>query len=262
MATNGIFVDVTRFTFKEFIEARDKFNPALGPLFANTLSKKELIDLNYDRDIGMKRNLLHRSRSSDFAKLEQNDHWPQKSNHDGSIQGPFASFQEIFSLPLNLGFNVEIKYPNKLEAEQNKLLFPELNTFIDGIIKVVNEFSNGRRIIYSSFHPDAIIATRLKQTTHEVHFLTDARPGTPDKRSDSIERAFDFAIEWDLDGVVFNIDAILNDCAAIVGRFHSRGIKVSTYGAKNNIVDFCKFQRDCGVDAIITDELLLIKRSL
>jgi glycerophosphodiester phosphodiesterase len=87
-----------------------------------------------------------RSRSLTFANLpdEQTDRLrytrnyklnKQKGNQRGtSIQGPFTTLEQVLKrVPVNVGFNIECKYPMIDECEQEEMdyLNVELNWWVD-----------------------------------------------------------------------------------------------------------------------------------
>lgn len=57
---------------------------------------------------------------------------------DTAIKAPFTTLEEILKdVPINVGFNVEVKYPDTKEAEDNHLDYPELNLYVDRILQTV-----------------------------------------------------------------------------------------------------------------------------
>ena len=87
-----------------------------------------------------------------------------KGNGIGTIQGPFATLEQAFKrVPITLGFNIEVKYPNKEEAEMDELNNTEMNAFIDAILTVVFDYAKSRSIYFSSFHPDVCLLLHHKQ---------------------------------------------------------------------------------------------------
>jgi len=93
----------------------------------------------------------------------------QKGNQPGtSIQGPFITLEQALKqVPVNVGFNIECKYPMIDECEQEEMEFlnVELNWWVDTVLKVVYDNINGRDIIFSSFHPDICMMLALKQVS-------------------------------------------------------------------------------------------------
>jgi len=57
-----------------------------------------------------------------------------KGNQSGSIQGPFTTLEEVLKrVPVNVGFNLECKYPmiDECEQEEMDVLNVELNWWVD-----------------------------------------------------------------------------------------------------------------------------------
>lgn len=58
-------------------------------------------------------------------------------------------------VPVDTGFNVEIKYPMMMDDGEHECAnFFERNDFVDRILKNVIEHAGKRRIVFSSFEPD------------------------------------------------------------------------------------------------------------
>ena len=130
-----------------------------------------------------------RSRSLTFVDLS-NDHDrmkytrnyklnKEKGNQRGiSIQGPFMTLEQVLKrVPVNVGFNLECKYPMIDECEQEEMDFlnVELNWWVDTVLKVVYDNLNGRDIIFSSFHPDICMMLALKQVFPLQFFAHSAK---------------------------------------------------------------------------------------
>ena len=72
------------------------------------------------------------------------------------------------TVPISIGFNIEVKYPNTEEAEKNDLYHPEINLFCDNILDAVFTHANGRKIYFSSFHPEICLMLCKKQVRYFV----------------------------------------------------------------------------------------------
>jgi glycerophosphodiester phosphodiesterase len=58
----------------------------------------------------------------------------EKGNTGSSIQGPFTTLEQVLKrVPVNVGFNIECKYPMIDECEQEEMDFVnvELNWWVD-----------------------------------------------------------------------------------------------------------------------------------
>ncbi|KAI8986544.1 Glycerophosphoryl diester phosphodiesterase family-domain-containing protein [Pilobolus umbonatus] len=188
-----------------------------------------------------------------------------KGNGPETIQGPFTTLAETLrSVPKSTGFNIEVKYPMIDEAEQDELTqFQELNIYVDTILECVyDNVEEDRHIIFSSFHPEICLALNLKQPNYPVFFLTDA--GTlamADIRCNSLQGAVHFAKQADLLGIVAASEPIL-ESPKMVGVIKEMGLLLFTYGVLNNEVENAVAQKCYGVDAVIVDSVLAIRKGL
>ncbi|KAF8934471.1 Glycerophosphocholine phosphodiesterase [Haplosporangium bisporale] len=191
-----------------------------------------------------------------------------KGNGLGTIQAPFATLKDTFeTVPTNIGFNIEVKYPMLDEAEDANIpLYSfELNRFVDRILKEVYDHDQthpDRNIIFSSFHPDICLLLNLKQPNYPVFFLTDGGTSVmADRRCNSIQGAVRFATSIDLLGIVTASPPII-EAPSLVKGIKEAGLLVFTYGADNNDVANAKLQRRHGVDAVIVDCVLAVRKGL
>ncbi|KAK7206378.1 glycerophosphocholine phosphodiesterase Gde1 [Myxozyma melibiosi] len=189
-----------------------------------------------------------------------------KGNSRGlSIQAPFTTLEEVFkTLPKNVGFNIECKYPmlDESQAENMDDLAIELNEWVDTVLKTVYDHSSGRDIIFSSFHPDVCIMLSLKQPSIPVLFLTEA--GTEkmaDIRASSLQEAIRFASRWNLLGIVSACKPLIMS-PRLIRVVKESGLVCFSYGAMNNSPEVCKLQMNYGVDAVIVDSVLAVRKGL
>lgn len=189
-----------------------------------------------------------------------------KGNYRGhSIQSPFTTLEEVFkNLPPNVGFNIECKYPmlDESEAEDMENLAIELNTWCDTVLKLVYDHGAKRDIIFSSFNPDICLMLSLKQPTFPVLFLTEG--GTDymaDVRASSLQEGIRFAKRWDLLGIVSAARPLIQ-CPRLVNVVKESGLVCVTYGTDNNDPENARLQLKSGVDAVIVDSVLAVRRGL
>ncbi|RCI05925.1 Glycerophosphocholine phosphodiesterase, partial [Rhizopus stolonifer] len=188
-----------------------------------------------------------------------------KGNGPNTIQGPFTTLAETLrSVPKTAGFNIEVKYPMIDEAEQDELTsFQELNIYVDTILECVyDNVEQDRHVIFSSFHPEICLALNLKQPNYPVFFLTDA--GTlpmADSRCNSLQEAVRFAKQADLLGIVAASEPIL-EAPRMVQVIKEMGLLLFTYGVLNNEVENAVAQKYYGVDAVIVDSVLPVRKGL
>ncbi|ODV87153.1 hypothetical protein CANARDRAFT_26573 [[Candida] arabinofermentans NRRL YB-2248] len=189
-----------------------------------------------------------------------------KGNSRGSsIASSFVTLVELFKkVPKTVGFNIECKYPMLDEAEQEDMgqIAPDMNHWVDTVLKIVYENADGRDIIFSSFHPDICVLLSLKQPSIPILFLTEA--GTApmaDVRANSLQAGIRFAKKWNLLGIVSAADTIVA-CPRLASVVKASGLVCVTYGVPNNDPEIAKLEMAAGVDAVIVDSVLAVRKEL
>ncbi|CAI4975078.1 CRE_collapsed_G0055740.mRNA.1.CDS.1 [Saccharomyces cerevisiae] len=194
----------------------------------------------------------------------------KKNNFKGNARGhsiasSFVTLKELFKkIPANVGFNIECKFPMLDEAEEEELgqIMMEMNHWVDTVLKVVFDNANGRDIIFSSFHPDICIMLSLKQPVIPILFLTEGgSEQMADLRASSLQNGIRFAKKWNLLGIVSAAAPILK-APRLVQVVKSNGLVCVTYGVDNNDPENASIQIEAGVDAVIVDSVLAIRRGL
>ncbi|KAL1843643.1 hypothetical protein VTJ49DRAFT_625 [Mycothermus thermophilus] len=193
-----------------------------------------------------------------------------KANSRGNfIQAPFATLEELFrKIPANVGFNIELKYPMLHESEEHEMdaYAVELNSFCDTVLeKVYDHLGPGsptRHVIFSSFNPDICLCMSFKQPNIPILFLTDAGT-TPvgDIRASSLQEAIRFASRWNLLGIVSHSEPFVNS-PRLVRVVKQHGLVCVSYGAMNNDPKLVRRQVKEGIDAVIVDSVLAIRKGL
>ncbi|KAL2853230.1 Glycerophosphoryl diester phosphodiesterase family-domain-containing protein [Aspergillus pseudoustus] len=189
-----------------------------------------------------------------------------KGNSRGNhIQAPFATLEELFRrLPKSVGFNMELKYPMLYESEEEEMdtYAVELNSFVDTVLKKVYEMGQGRNMLFSSFNPDICLLLSFKQPSIPVLFLTDSGSSpVGDIRASSLQEAIRFASRWNLLGVVTQAECLVL-CPRLIRVVKESSLVCVSYGTLNNDPDKVKLQAAEGIDAVIADSVLAIRKGL
>ncbi|EEH40346.2 glycerophosphodiester phosphodiesterase GDE1 [Paracoccidioides lutzii Pb01] len=189
-----------------------------------------------------------------------------KGNTRGShIQAPFATLEELFrKLPKSVGFNIELKYPMLHESEEEEMdtYAVELNSFVDTVLTSVYDLGQGRNMIFSSFNPDICLLLSFKQPSIPVMFLTDSgMTNVGDVRASSLQEAIRFASRWNLLGVVTAAEPLVI-APRLVRVVKESGLVCVSYGIANNEPGNVKMQVKEGIDAVIVDSVLAIRKGL
>ncbi|ATY59508.1 glycerophosphodiester phosphodiesterase GDE1 [Cordyceps militaris] len=189
-----------------------------------------------------------------------------KANSRGNfIQAPFATLEDLFrKLPDHIGFNIEMKYPMLHETEEHDMdtYAVELNSFCDTVLSKVYELAGERHIIFSSFNPDICLGLSYKQPSIPILFLTDAGCSpVSDIRASSLQEAIRFASHWNLLGIVSAAEPLINS-PRLVKVVKENGLVCVSYGTLNNDSIMVQRQVKQGIDAVIVDSVLAIRKGL
>lgn len=181
------------------------------------------------------------------------------------IQSPFATLAEMFrKIPEDVGFNIEMKYPMLFETEAEGMdsYAVELNSYVDTILNLVYDMGNKRNIIFSSFNPDVCLLLSFKQPSIPVLFLTDAGASeVGDIRASSVQEAVRFASRWKLLGIVAAADPFVL-CPRLIRVVKESGLVCVSYGMLNNDIHNSRLQAQEGIDAVIVDSVLKVRKGL
>ncbi|KAK5661008.1 hypothetical protein OQA88_12386 [Cercophora sp. LCS_1] len=189
-----------------------------------------------------------------------------KANSRGNfIQAPFATLEDLFrKLPESIGFNIEMKYPMLHESEEHEMdtYAVELNSFCDTVLTKVYDLAGDRHVIFSSFNPDICLCLSFKQPSIPILFLTDAGScPVGDIRASSLQEAIRFASRWNLLGIVSHAEPFVNS-PRLVRVVKQSGLVCVSYGTQNNEPELVKKQVREGIDAVIVDSVLAIRKGL
>ena len=157
-----------------------------------------------------------------------------------------------------------MKYPMLFESESEEMdtYAVELNSFVDTVLTKVYDLGKGRNMIFSSFNPDICLLLSFKQPSIPVLFLTDS--GTEpvgDVRASSLQEAIRFASRWNLLGVVSAAEPLVIS-PRLVKVVKESGLVCVSYGTLNNDSSKVKLQVKEGIDAVIVDSVLAIRKGL
>ena len=153
----------------------------------------------------------------------------------------------LANTPEELGFNIELKYD-----EHNSCEAPRLVAELRSILAACSEHNN-RRIVFSSFDPDAATLMRALQGTYPVMILTDGEENHSDPRRCSVEAAMKVALKGGLCGVVADVARLVENpqSAELV---KDSGLLLASYGDQND-ESLVGRQVEWGASGIITDRV-------
>ncbi|KAF3915237.1 Tankyrase-2 [Dactylellina cionopaga] len=270
VSETGIDVPVHSLTLEQFLHLSEQQRTSSRPVSPALSDKNGESKVNAKRFRSMSVGSSSDDRAADLLeKMKFTKALKTKgfnANTRGSqIQGPFQTLEGVFKrCPRDIGFNIELKYPmlDEAEAEEMDNLGIELNLWLDKILKIVYEHGEGRDIIFSSFHPDICLMASFKQPSIPVLFLTES--GTApmsDIRASSLKEAIKFASQWNLIGIVSAAEPLVK-CPRLIKVVKETGLVCVTYGTLNNDPANVKIQASQGIDAVIVDNVLAIRKGL
>jgi len=159
--------------------------------------------------------------------------------------------------PEDLTLNMEIKIP--LLGVPMDIL----ETMIRRTLKVASVHGAGRRIVLTSFDPDACIVARKMQTTYPVMMLTNSGVVMyADRRRNSVAAAVKVAVENGLHGISADSTPLMANSGILLRSIKDAGLFLMTWGAANNCMAHVEAQGAAGVDACIVDNVDVIARGV
>lgn len=178
------------------------------------------------------------------------------------IADSFPTLREVLKeTHQSTGFNIEIKYPSKEEADRLDLHVVDRNTYLDCILWAVFECAKSRTIVFSSFDPDICVLLAEKQSRYPVFFLSEIGASLRlDPRSNSVDASVQFAKSANLNGLVCPAKYLLSH-PDLIPRIKGSGLDLWTWGRENNSPEHVHFQKKAGVDGIIADHVAHIAKN-
>ncbi|KAF2417121.1 GDPD-domain-containing protein [Tothia fuscella] len=276
VSETGIDAPVHTLTLEQFLHVSDSQDPRKSRPPSPTDNLKTIFPG------GSQSTLKHRPRAYSVGGLQDNRNKVDmtarmkhtrdfkekgyKANVRGNfIQAPFTTLEEMFQkLPESIGFNIEMKYPMLHESEEHEMdtYAVELNSFVDSVLTKVYDLIGKRDIIFSSFNPDICLLLSFKQPSIPILFLTDAGVcDVGDVRASSLQEAIRFASRWNLLGVVSAAEPLVT-CPRLVRVVKESGLVCVSYGTLNNEPKNVELQVKEGIDAVIVDSVLAIRKGL
>lgn len=275
VAETGVDIPMHELTLEQFLDLNNYGGSReLLKSRRKSMDDSDFKNLKKDWDLGEpddgRKSPYYQSRSKLMEERMKLTKAYKSNNYKGnsrghSIASSFVTLKELFKkIPQNVGFNIECKYPMLDEAEAEELgqIALEMNHWVDTVLQVVYDNFNGRDLIFSSFHPDICVMLSLKQPNFPILYLTES--GTTkmaDYRAISLQNAIKFAKSWNLLGIVSAAYPIVK-APRLAKVVKSNGLVCVTYGVENNDPNNAAIEIDAGVDAVIVDSVLAIRRGL
>ncbi|OLY79634.1 Glycerophosphodiester phosphodiesterase GDE1 [Smittium mucronatum] len=184
-----------------------------------------------------------------------------KGNSSLVICDKFTNFSELLeNLPVEVGIDIEIKYPLADEAKYFGLKKAfEINWYVDKILDVLvthleNLVDKKRRVIISSFHPDILFLLSQKLgNLVPLYFLTDGGCSgyvLQNHACNGLSAAIQLSKKYNLSGIICQCK-LFSSNPVLIRLIKGAGLLVSSYGSLNNSEQSVKVQIENGIDMII-----------
>lgn len=163
-------------------------------------------------------------------------------------------------LPEEVGMLVELKYPS-LNVQQDQVVpYPEMNQFIDKVLRDIfaQPKNRNRRISFLCFHADICVMLVMKQNVYPVYFShcegLDKPCDESDPRCIDVEEGMRFILSQRLHGVMLANFIVLRKPHAIE-KIVKEGLPIITYGKSNSQAECVRKQFSMGVSGVIADDV-------
>ena len=165
------------------------------------------------------------------------------------VEDEIPTLEELMShAPPELGLSMELKFD-----EHSPCATPRLVAELRAVLGVCRAHP-ARRILFSSFDPDAALIMRALQGLYPVMMISDCRPHHADPRRRSVAAAKKCALDGGLCGLVLNVK-VLADGPEVADDVRSSGLLLGTYGEENDDKPLASKQVEWGMCLVCTDNV-------
>jgi glycerophosphodiester phosphodiesterase len=165
------------------------------------------------------------------------------------VEDEIPTLEELMlHAPPELGLSMELKFD-----EHNPCATPRLVAELRAVLSVCRQHPS-RRILFSSFDPDAALIMRALQGLYPVMMISDCAPHHADPRRRSVAAAKKTALDGGLCGLVLDVK-VLADGPTVADDVRSSGLLLGTYGAENDDKPLASKQVEWGMCLVCTDNV-------
>jgi glycerophosphoryl diester phosphodiesterase len=282
---NSIRVPIGHLTYKQFMALKC---PEVEDMIASRVERS----LAKAYKSHTRKKTIRRSVSLQESTSSNPEHMPSESEvrKTFALSDRFTTLAEALrKLPTELGFVVEVKYPADWAKREYNIVYHERNPLVDIILDVVfsslenNDVARGshsmnssnssnlrpfRRIVFASFDADVCYLLSRKQPLYPVFFLlgigfdmtNDMDIDKYDIRCTDWDTAINFAKNARCRGIISYTKPILEN-PSLIEKIHHNKLLLFTYGRDNEDEKAREFQKKHGVDSLIVDNIIHIKRN-
>jgi glycerophosphodiester phosphodiesterase len=170
------------------------------------------------------------------------------------------TFEDLLkTLPVSLGFDVELKYPAPYKLNE-RIPYFEMNQFVEGILEVTNAHAGDRQIFFSSFDPFVCAMLALKQSKFPIFQLFNCKRRWSDVSvmAAKVRQIVSLHRELGIQGFVFDGGHLLQT-PELIPELKEQGFVMCTYGGINNSPEGIRKQLGMGIVGICTDDMAMAR---
>jgi len=165
------------------------------------------------------------------------------------VEDEIPTLEELMRhAPPELGLSMELKFD-----EHSPCATPRLVAELRAVLGVCRAHP-ARRILFSSFDPDAALIMRALQGLYPVMMISDCSPHHLDPRRRSVAAAKRCALDGGLCGLVLNVK-VLADGPEVADDVRASGLLLGTYGEENDDKPLASKQVEWGMCLVCTDNV-------
>ena len=165
------------------------------------------------------------------------------------VEDEIPTLEELMlHAPPELGLSMELKFD-----EHSPCATPRLVAELRAVLGVCRAHP-ARRILFSSFDPDAALIMRALQGLYPVMMISDCEPHHADPRRRSVAAAKRCALDGGLCGLVLNVK-VLADGPEVADDVRASGLLLGTYGEENDDKPLASKQVEWGMCLVCTDNV-------
>ncbi|CAK9296264.1 unnamed protein product [Gordionus sp. m RMFG-2023] len=230
----------------------------------STLLPSENLSVPDDNEII---NLLRKEEQIAFNDNKKEDIKKGENEISQNLKSQFNVFPTLKDvmekLDVNLGFNVELKYPLLFEDNTHESIdgqYLDLNIYCDAILTTLfdsaRKFDKKRNLIFSSFHPDVCLMLRYKQNRYPVFLCFDNNPSNDpffkDARTKNLSFAINYCLGNGLAGLSLNCKTLLKE-PEITDMARELNLIILVWGSEASDRNIRETLKKMGVNGIIYD---------
>ncbi|XP_033116363.1 glycerophosphocholine phosphodiesterase GPCPD1-like [Anneissia japonica] len=214
------------------------------------------------------KHLQHRILLTDFSFEElqsvQTTHTAKRNENVKDSDRLFPPLTKVLqNTPIQLAFNVEIKYPLHNVDGTNECpdYSMDMSVLVDNVLQVLIEHAQSRNIIITCFDPDVCTLVCMKQNRFPVMLIhcgpTEKYIKYADPRIATVHSAMHWVLAEQLVGLVGHVDDYVRD-ESLIKLIHDANLHLFIWGEDNKNPLLVQDMIKKGVEGVVTDDVTVL----